>query len=335
MFNGIGGALSSDKLLTPTGWKITSQIKPGDPIMSGTGLLDYVCENSSLGFYDIYSISLSDGRKLRAHKDQGLTVRPQFDPEWVKIPVGELSKFSNKFPGTLRLAPYLEKGLRDSFYDIHPYLMGMLMVRGSMHKRGGVRIFSVMKNLDKLLTPFLHPSVKMTKEKECWTFIIDPDFYDFPVLKFELDKLGLIGVSRFERRFPRKYFLGSFNQRLSIVHAIHDCCAKVYIEKKKTLNVTISNPGIRQDYIELIESIGGHCRIFNQGGKHDIIQTFLDPSIEPFRFPNDFVRYPEFRFTDTGIPIVGISSISDKLEISDILTSRGRSIVVDGYVSIN
>lgn len=267
----------SAKLLTPTGWTTMGEIKVGDEVIGVNGIGTKVLGIFPQGKKQIYKITFSDGSSTECTGDHLWLTWNHSERVYYKKENGK--KIRTEHSGTVRTTEELIPNLYgndgrlqysipivkpiefvEKQYNINPYLIGALIGDGHLGNYIG---FSTNDN-------FLYEKINNLLFLEGYKLAIrnkKNDFVECAIVKFEknnnenkfktyLNELNLLNTKSHNKFIPEEYLFGSIEQRISLLQGLMDTDGYV---SKNTIAYSTSSELLKNDFIKLIQSLGGVC----------------------------------------------------------------------------
>lgn len=265
-------ALSLDSpILSPDGWVKMGDLKSGDFIIGSNGKPTQVIGVFPQGEKEVFDVVTTDGASVEATADHLWTVE-RLDTGKQKVMttaqlIVELAKNQPKFTALPELAP-IQFSTKDLPLD--PYALGLLLGDGGLTQKS-VR-FSNSDGLEQYL-PF-----------DC-TVLPDKQFIVKGAVGI-IKELGLFGHLSIDKFIPEQYRFGDTQQRLAILQGLLDTDG--YVCKGNAIFCT-SSTRLRDDVVEIVQSLGGKALTFNDGLRHNAttesfqISIKLPDGLSPFR----------------------------------------------------
>ena len=269
MLHGIAGTGKAQpldsKILTPSGWKLMSDIHVGDSIVSPDGSFSKVNGVYPQGFLQTVKVTFDDGSSTRCCENHLWSV-------WYCDNAGKSS--TNKVIDTRRMIEIIEQGTNVyvDLIDPHlsepitlpldPYLLGVLISDGGLTKS------VTFTTADQ----FVVDQVRMAMPSECSlseqtgcpiTYrIVSNRGVSNPVLDAVRD-MKLFGKKSQDKFIPDVYMNSSAQQRWDLLQGLMDGDGTVGINARggRALTFHTTSNELSQQVQQLVWSLGGRCNI--------------------------------------------------------------------------
>lgn len=279
--------------------KLWGDIKIGDELFGPNGNTVKVIDIPMDGEDNIYNITFSDGRTVKASSGHIWNVYTLNNRNAVKeITTKEMFEYGviNKFNQTKFYIPRhnaVEYPHKD--VDIDPYTLGMLLAEGSLtkfkkdkhqnNKRNTVQISSCS---DDAVYYKNHIPYEMkylgTKGYSYHLYIEDIDI--------KLSKLGLLHTNSRTKFIPSEYLNNDYNTRLELLMGLMDGDGHAN-PKGGSIYVTVSKQ-LAEDIMLLIRSLGIYCKLEKSDNSFRIRIAATIPIFKlPRKVKNQYVYSPD------------------------------------------
>ncbi len=253
----------SEPVLTPEGWKIMGDLRPGDFVVGSDGKPTQVLGVFPQGRRRIYRVTMTDGTSTRCtldhlwyvetpndrHRGTGgrvMTLR-QIRDEGVEYDNGNRKWFipllSNpaEFDGVMPLSDYPSGFL-------HPYVTGALLANAHF---GNSIVHSGTEEQREALKKLL-PNTEFVRVNE--------HDYRLPGLTQSVKRMGLHGLRSYEKRIPRPYLTATPEERLALIRGLFDNDGTV-AKDGIVVEYNTTSPQLARDVLELVRSMGWVARM--------------------------------------------------------------------------
>ncbi len=274
--SGVGKALPNyTKIPTPDGWKTVGQIKAGDYLFDREGKPTRV-----LGVYpqpekkQIYEVKFRSGRVAECCGEHLWSYYNNFNnrnpdklltatvTEILKDPKGLRAK-----DGSYRFSIPISKPVQFSKkdYSIDPYVMGLILGDGSFRYNKQQKAFFFSSQDEELVQQIQkRMGYKLYKKNSCknysWTFeLTEATHKNVWVEDILADYPELWQAKSEDKYIPQEYLLGSIEQRYDLLAGLLDTDGS--IDNKGRVKYTTISPYLRDNCIELCESLGMTCSV--------------------------------------------------------------------------
>lgn len=244
-----------EKILTPTGWTQMGSLKVGDYVIGSNGHKTKVTGIYPQGEKEVFNITTSDGSTVKATGDHLWTIYAKNYNRSKTMTTIEIITELNKNNPIYLLLPELQPvnyEPNDDKITLDSYVLGLLIGDGGFTDR--TIKFSNSDGLESYL-PY-----------QCNR--ISEHLNDFRLIGAisDIKRLGLDGHKSIDKFIPRQYMVSSVQNRLKLVQGLMDTDG--YVSKGNALFCT-SSYKLRDDFVELINSLGGKALVFNDGLRHN------------------------------------------------------------------
>ena len=281
------------KVLTPSGWRCVGDLVVGDPIIGADGQTHFVTGVYDKGLLQTYRVEFNDGASVHVDADHLWTVRRRKEnngtqPSWETLETREIMR--RAYPGGLHtnkieipLVNAVDFGTDMPDDALDPYLVGALL------GDGGLRHRTYFSNID----PGVLNEVS-SRLPEGYVLRSTGHGCDFRITRHDaksgqknvvteaLRQLGIWGKGSDEKFIPDCYKLAPPLWRSDLLAGLMDTDG--YISKEGTIQFSSNSRRLRDDVVELVQSLGGVARKsekLTSSGKTHFIAT-LNPTTCPF-----------------------------------------------------
>jgi hypothetical protein len=335
---GLGKAQPHDaKVLTPRGWTTIGKIQPGDRITGGDGQPTRVLAVFPQGIKDVYRVTFRDGSWAECCDDHLWSVLTPYR-KWSGYPpqlktLSEIRKdFTHKNGNAKYQIPMVGSvKFRHTRPSVDPYLLGCLLGDGSLSiSQGTPAITTADIELIDHLTPKLPTETHFRRGQQKGTGIgfrisagvMGGARHNNPLTN-ALRALGVYGHKAETKFIPEVYKFNSETVRVAILQGLLDTDG--YVSKSGTLQFCSTSERLCSDLKEIIQSIGGCCRVVGprrtkypykgeiRTGKPSWILTIALPKwVKPFRLSRKATRYRKRPKYQPCRPITKIERVGRK-----------------------
>jgi len=312
----------SDRVLTPSGWRLMGDIRPGDYVIGSSGLPTKVLKTFLLGEKQLYKFTFSDGFTLsvtdehlwavqkknsKTHlilttkqlmDENGFITRPGVG--WnAKRPYKFITYFKDRDGSSRWKIPMIKPVMYNPIeLPIDPYTLGVFLGDGHSAVRSS-KIAIFINDMD--IVPWLKniSSISDKSYKSCYTATMDNDFTD--VLK----SLGLYRKLSDQKFIPAVFLKASPDERLAFLQGLMDTDGHAFTNNCGTEYCTTSKM-LCDGICELVQSLGGIARVgvkdkpiykykgeMLTGKKAYRVNIKMPPGITPFRCERKALAYQE------------------------------------------
>jgi len=258
---GGGKALPNDTVIpTPDGWKQVDEIKIGDYLFDRKGKPTKVIGVFPQGNKEVYQLTFSDGRQAKCCKEHlwsfwNSTLTSLKTMSLEQIMASGLLKTSNGWEYKVPVNQAVEYNKQD--LPIDPYVLGIMLGDGSFREQSRSKSITLSSENDEL------PQV--VADIMGWTVIKNSEFnfgYSFRDTKGDrvyvshfLEKTPeLINTYSHNKFIPKKYLVGSIEQRYDLLNGLLDTDGSV--DKKGRIGFSTTSQQLKDDFVCLARSLG-------------------------------------------------------------------------------
>jgi phosphate starvation-inducible protein PhoH len=287
------------KILTPNGWTTMGEIKPGDKVVTPKGEISEVVNTFPQGEKDIYRITFSDGRQVDSCDEHLWKVKYRHWSEDKVLTLREIiDNHSKKIDEKRLYIPLVEStGNVDVDLPMNPYLLGALIGDG-----GFTNNTLSFTNKDEIVLEHVDSHLReenyMLEKRKYGK-------YDYGIksidtikvsgkkgvftnkIKMVLDDLGIYNRKSENKFIPEVYKTASKRQKLDLIRGLMDTDGTT-----DTINCSLSfstsSKQLSEDFVELIQSIGGIAKVTIKNPKY----TYNGEVREGLTNYNINIRYP-------------------------------------------
>ena len=271
--SGVGKAAPNyTKIPTPNGWTTVGEVKVGDYLFDRHGKPTKV-----LAVYpqtekkQIYKVYFKSGRVAECCEEHLWSYYSNLnDKNPNKLITSTLREIINNpkglknSKGVYRWSIPICKPVQysEKYYSVEPYVMGLILGDGSFRYQNKQKSFSFSSNDEELVEQIRirmnYDLYKKCKGTYSWNFeSIFKNHKNVWVEDILKDYPELWNKKSEDKFIPRNYLLGSINQRFDLLAGLLDTDGS--IDVKGRINFTTVSPQLRDNIIELCESLGMTC----------------------------------------------------------------------------
>ena len=335
---GMGKALALDtNLLTPIGWRNIKDINVNDLLIGRDGNPTRVLNIYNHINKHIYKVSFSDGTSVKCCDEHLWTVQTSHDRSVGKYQLLQLKDILKKYRTKHKYKYYIPMVEPIEFVNnklpIHPYILGCLIGDGGLHH--GCYLSNSDSYIINKVRSFLEPGYELNQISK----------YDYRIRKtndnkcyknYYKDHIRLLGlnVTSHYKFIPNLYKYTSSTNRLLLLQGLMDTDG--YIHKTGCMQFTTVSEKLCQDFIELIQSLGGVAikrrgLIKNKFSYYTI--TFkLKSGIIPVSLPRKVNRVRKIRKYEPIRMITNIEYIGDFPCKCLTVDAKDGLFVIDNYI---
>ncbi|UIS25248.1 RNA polymerase-associated protein [Erythrobacter phage vB_EliS-L02] len=308
------------RVLTPSGWRQIGDLVVGDPIIGADGRAHAVTGVYDRGMLETYRVEFNDGASVEVDGDHLWTVRRRkesngYQPVWETLETRELIK--RAYPGGLQtnkieipLVSAVEYGREMPDDALDPYVLGALL------GDGGLRHRCYFSNIDEGV--LAEVSARLPSD---YVLRHTGSGCDYRITRQDaksgqrndvieaLRALGVWGTGSNDKAIPDAYKLAPPLWRADLLAGLMDTDG--YVSKDGTVQFSSNSKTLRDDVVELVQSLGGLARktdkVTASGNKHFIATInavscpFLAAEAKVVRW-SPRVKYPPKRIFKTISP---------------------------------
>lgn len=287
---GIGKAQPLDsKVMTPTGYTTMGELSVGDKVIGGDGNTHNVIAVFPQGEKEVYRVTFTDGTFTECCKEHLWTILPRNIHKWAKTielqelfdkPLYKLTK--NKYKERKYYIP-MSAPIKFDAQDVYipPYVLGCLIGDGHIGNNilsmtsADSEIIEKMQELMDIYTPnyflsklecskygyTIRQKVKQFRIGEKHNPCALPNKY-----LEELKRLNLIANSK-HKFIPDCYLYNSIENRIELLRGLMDTDGTIN-KSGSTIQFNTISKRLRDDLIQLVESLGGSARYSETQGAY-------------------------------------------------------------------
>ena len=270
---GLGKAVTLDtRVATPEGFVPINNIHKGDLVYDDLGnpvkvLDEYLHDNLNM-----YDVTFSNGHTIRCCEDHLWKIefshkRNMQSEDYIYhdgvYKTSELLNFSERKFKDIKMPLCKPVKYAEKEFLLHPYLLGVILGDGHVNKHGHTNIWINNNDLDisEKIEHLVPKGVALHKVKTVggctdFSFIKNCSGKYNPMNKI-MKNLGLSDVTASDKFIPKEYLYGSIEQRKELIRGLLDTDGS----GGAVVCYTSASKQLCEDLIELIESLGGWCRL--------------------------------------------------------------------------
>lgn len=301
---GLGkGQPYGSKVLTPYGWKEIQNLKVGDEVISSDGKAHNVKGVYPKQELPTWRFFYSDGTECVFDKDHLHIVRTPNDKyrkngQFRVMSTTEILEKNNLHYGKHNSRTYeipivkpVEYKISSTPY-IDPYVIGCLL--GDDHLSGNIGFTNADEDILSMFKNRLNDGVTLEKKHyHDYDYIIKTGLTGkkkHPFRKY-LEDVDLLNVKSKDKFIPNDYLYGSVSNRIDLLRGLMDTDG--YISKDSLCQYYTISEKLKDDMIQLVQSLGGIAKVSEKQGKYKkdgiVIEcnkvysiTIRIPKINPF-----------------------------------------------------
>lgn len=249
---------------TPEGLRLWGDLKPGDYVFGSDGSPTQVMEIYDRGVLDTYLVTTKHGQQIVVDGDHLWQVSRKgrkaqvVETQWLaKQPMQENDggyRWSIPVTGVVKRAI--------SSLPLDPFVVGVLIANGHL-----------LKSVTSLSTPdrsvIERVRMHVTANELPWYPNRTCPTFSLPGLVKVTRDLGL-RVRSVEKRIPRAYLEAAPSQRVALLEGLLTSDGSTRAGGRRSVQYSTISPGLAQDMVELITSLGGTCTIVRADRSHDL-----------------------------------------------------------------
>lgn len=257
------------KILTSTGWRRMGDLTVGDQVIGSTGRPVTVTAIHPQGVRPVYRVTTGDGAAVEAADNHLWTVQTRHDRRrgaCRTLTTEELAATTghvDRWVSIPRLSAPVQHPRRDLPLD--PYALGLLLGDGCITSAiiFGSRDPELVASFGEIMARDF-PDHRLVRVQRNGGYVEGRLRSNTPGVKGkvrkELENLGLWGLKSHDKFVPDEYLRGSPEQRLELLRGLLDTDG--YCDPRSgTPMFATASVRLRDDVVELAESLGGSCRV--------------------------------------------------------------------------
>lgn len=255
------------KIATPGGWKTMGEIVKGDLVFSSDGKPTKVTGVFDRGVRDIYRVTFSDGSYADCCDEHLWAVYDYNHKSGKETKVMALKDFKDNIlkkhgGGKYRIPISGPVEYKANKHIIHPYVLGVLLGDGGITSEN-ITITTPDAYIIKKVSSLLPDTLELSKFKNlgnrCDSYCIrlKDKKTKINIYRQELARLGLMYKKSIDKCIPAEYLFDSIENRQQLLLGLNDTDGYV---SGHSIEFSTSSEKLANDYIELIQSLGGTCR---------------------------------------------------------------------------
>tara|TARA_Y100000034_G_scaffold43496_3_gene53067 strand:- start:666 stop:2405 length:1740 start_codon:yes stop_codon:yes gene_type:complete len=275
--------LNSENVVTPSGLKPIGEIEVGEYVIGKNGKPTKVVAVYPQGNIPTYEIKFSDHTKsicCENHLWFTMTLNEKkYEKGYTaKTTLEIIDNVKNKHNQKVHRIPICESVEFDSRdVKINPYLLGILLGDGSLHKNASISVSSKDVEIIEEISKHLPENTEIKYASGYDYRIVKTNTESlFNPLKIELNKLDLLGKKSNNKFIPSEYKFNSKQVRLEILRGLMD--ADGWICKHRSGNCRIQYSTISKKMCEdvkfIVRSLGGlaysRLREYDESDSHEL-----------------------------------------------------------------
>lgn len=360
---GTGKAQPLDaKILTPTGWALMGDMKPGSEVITVSGEATRVLSVHPQGEKDIYRVTFNDGASTECCEDHLWLTQTLYErrkasknPNWncAKPKVRDLKEIMHSLdkqhfiPLVQPVVGVAHEGL------LSAYTIGVLLGDGNL-TRTTVTICNPDMDILQRVADELPADVMISQLEavgRCATFALsnrnitvsEEGKIEGGKLQKELKRLGILGADSFSKFIPNEYLRAPVGDRIALLQGLMDTDGYADHRSNSASYTTVS-PDLRDGLAELVQSLGGtaitkekiptfsYSGEKKQGKKAYTITVSLPNSVNPFSLPR---KAEKLNMRTWGVPrrkIVSVELVGVKAAQCIAVEHESHLYVTDNYI---
>ena len=335
-------------VLTSYGWRPIGSLKIGDMVYSRDGTLSRVRGVYPQGVKELLRVTFSDGYSCECGWEHLWIVQTENHVRrkqgWKVLDTRRLYNdlfYNRKMKTTKWRIPLVEPIVYDTkSYVIPPYLMGVLIVDGSL-TAGDIVFVPGDDEVPGLVEKCLSVDYKLHRRSDngtstaycvvwCGSGIHNP-------LRTQIVQYGL-NVTGEKKFIPREYFEGSVDQRKQLLAGLLDTDGSAM---KARTRFSTGSVRLADDVVELVQSLGGmatksvtpgrlRIRDGKQSQEQDCWQLVIRTDFNPFLRPSSMIKWK--RSSKLVRSIVSIEPVRHGEAVCISVDSNDHSYVIQHHI---
>ena len=322
---------------TPNGPKRIGDIKAGDVVCTPDSSSAQVTRIFPQGVKPIYEIEFDNGDVVRSCNEHLWKVKAQQRHEYEVLQLSDFMDdlfYSDRPKWQVPLPDYT--CYHSQHIPISPYLLGLLLGDGGITRRNITFTNTnnaVLKNFEAELEPGFFLKLQANSVKD----------YDLRcngqrnIYADKLDGLALLGCNSHKKFIPKSYLYNSYNVRVALIQGLMDTDGT--ISKRGHCSLTTASENLANDFKQLIQSIGGLCKIVLRhttcNGKQ--FQSYrchirINDTSVLFRHPEKLKRCKRRKKSDITRKIVKVTYLGKKKAVCIQVDHPDHLYITDNHV---
>lgn len=321
----------STPVLTPHGWSVMGDIRPGDEVIGVDGKAVKVTHIHPQGIKPIYRVTMSDGSHTECGLEHLWNIQSHNDREYAKQDGRERWRTVD----TEAIKSLLDEGRKRDTYipmvapvsyvgtsapaPIDAYALGLLLGDGGMIS-GTPTFTKPDRELHEALAKALPDQDQVMRNQAKGQIGLSSKGRE-NTLTQGLRVLGLWGSPGWQKFIPEGYLRASVEDRLAVIQGLCDTDGWVRwnaSKKNSSAYFGTSSERLKDGMVELVESLGGQVRVLRkeapkfQGGVGRpawTIRIRLPSQFEPFRLTRKLEEWRSGRTSKETDPVRKIVSV--------------------------
>jgi len=259
---GTGKAQPLDSTIyTVNGPKLMGDINIGEYICTPDGSCSMVIGIYPQGIQPVYKITFSDGSNVESTLDHLWCVenRSSANKNYTLTLSEIIDKQSSQQSDIFGIMTSKPSFFLTQELELDPYLLGVLIGDGCLTDKK-VSFTSIDSEIINKVTNIIQfYESRLTKNKTNYNIIKSNNGTGKSKIFYLIEKLGLSNKKSYEKFIPKHYLYNSIENRISLLQGLMDTDGS--ITTGGTIEYTTTSKQLSLDIKELIESLGGICRI--------------------------------------------------------------------------
>lgn len=252
---GLGkGQILTDKILTPTGWKLFKNIQVGDLVVGYNGQAQTITGVFDRGILPTYKVTFNDGATVTVDGEHLWKVNTSTRISrgvaakviQTKDLIGNVRQSTGKAIWRIPVVNYVQ--FYEQIIPINPYVLGLLLGDGSFSTPSRVKFSSNDEELVREIERYYN--IRKTSGK-----------YDFEisgVIK-AITELKLAGTKSNNKFVPDIYKFNTYQTRLSVLQGLMDTDGSIW--NNGVIEYSTVSEQLKDDIVFLVQSLGGTTRV--------------------------------------------------------------------------
>jgi superfamily II DNA or RNA helicase len=252
------GSTLGTEVPTPSGLRLWGDLQVGDLVFGSNGEPTEVTAIFDRGVLPVYRVTFSDGASVEVDGEHLWAVRDglyrRTSRERRVIQTQDLAasdlRMDRGYRWRIPMAGAVERKPAD--LPIDPYVIGALIANGTLGG-GGTTLSTPDRQVAERVAAATSIRQLATPDGAC-------DRYFVHGLVPATKAFGM-KVKSGQKRIPRAYLEGSASQRLDLLHGLMDGDGSARDRARRSVNYSTTSPGLAEDVIELVTSLGGTANL--------------------------------------------------------------------------
>lgn len=245
----------TSKIVTRDGYKLMGDIKIGDMICGYNNTLNRVIGIHFWGILDCYKITFSDGSYTHCNDKHEWTIFHHTKKELITKELRDFKDNLNEGKIFKWCIPITATEFNEQEVPLDPYLVGVLIGDGSLTSNSVVFTNADIDIIEKVRTLIPEQHVLKPSGKFGYRITCGRTGGYTPKIKQDMLDLELLGCNSYTKFIPNIYKYNTLENRYKLLSGLVDTDG--YVSKTGMLSISTVSEQLRDDIIEVVQSIGG------------------------------------------------------------------------------